>query len=359
MQKEKFLIYGSPGRYIQGKGMMKYIGDYVSFLGKRACILVDKSLPNNLLEKIREGLNKTNVEYSTHKFDGIVTVSRIDDFSRRIKNEGGCEVVIGVGGGKTLDAAKMVAHRLKARRIMVPTIASTDAPTSSLAVVDKEGGKTFAEFYKWNPDFVLVDTEIIVNAPVRFFLAGIGDAVSKKYEIQTAISAGMKNVFGGKQVFFISDLAHICYQTLLRFGLEARYSVERKEITEAVEQIITSTILLSGIAFENGGLLGAHDISAVLYEKRYGDGWLHGELVALGTLCQIILEKYPQKEFLTTYAFLKSLNLPCKLSDIGISADNQELINSIAHELTLRFHKAKFNVTQKAIFHTFQLLEKI
>lgn len=62
---------------------------------------------------------------------------------------------------------------------MIPTIASTDAPTSALSVIYTEAGE-FEEYliYPKNPDMVVMDTAIIAKAPVRLLVAGMGDALS-------------------------------------------------------------------------------------------------------------------------------------------------------------------------------------
>ncbi len=87
------------------------------------------------------------------------------------------EVVIGIGGGKTLDTAKITAFNIGARIVTVPTIASTDSPTSSIGVIYTADG-VYDRVVRCgrNPDVVLIDSAVIVQAPVRFLAAGIGDA---------------------------------------------------------------------------------------------------------------------------------------------------------------------------------------
>jgi glycerol dehydrogenase len=60
-------------------------------------------------------------------------------------SENGADAIVGIGGGKTIDAAKAVAHPAGLPLVVVPTIASTDAPTSSLSVVYDEDG-AFKEY---------------------------------------------------------------------------------------------------------------------------------------------------------------------------------------------------------------------
>jgi len=74
---------------------------------------------------------------------------------------------------------KIVADRLGIPVVVVPTIASTDAPCSACAVVyNEEGVVVRVEYQKRNPDLVLVDSEIIAQAPERFLVAGMGDALA-------------------------------------------------------------------------------------------------------------------------------------------------------------------------------------
>ena len=93
--------------------------------------------------------------------------------------KGKADVVIGVGGGTTLDTAKAVGHQAGIAWVTAPTVASTDAPTSALSVIDTDEG-VFEEyvFFPHNPDLVVVDTEVAANAPFRFLVSGMGDALA-------------------------------------------------------------------------------------------------------------------------------------------------------------------------------------
>ena len=69
--------------------------------------------------------------------------------------------MIGVGGGKVIDTAKAVGHEAGTRVAIVPTIASTDAPTSAVSVIyTPEGAFSRYLFVSRNPDLVLVDTQV-------------------------------------------------------------------------------------------------------------------------------------------------------------------------------------------------------
>jgi glycerol dehydrogenase len=103
--------------------------------------------------------------------------------------------VLGVGGGKTIDTAKILASRLGSRCVICAASSSTDAAPSHAAVLLDANGRIEAETLEKNPDLVIVDSRLIASAPVRLFTAGIGDAISKKYEMDTAVQLGERNAF--------------------------------------------------------------------------------------------------------------------------------------------------------------------
>ena len=97
---------------------------------------------------------------------------------REIVRENHLNVVVGVGGGSAIDTAKATAHYEKLPVVIVPTVVATDAPCTGLSVIynDDETFNSYL-FYPKNPEAVIVDSAIIANAPVRFLVAGMGDAL--------------------------------------------------------------------------------------------------------------------------------------------------------------------------------------
>ena len=86
-------------------------------------------------------------------------------------------------GGKAIDTAKIAADRAGLPAIIIPTIASTDAPCSGCAVIYSKVGVFDSVCYqKSNPAAVLVDVAVIAAAPTRFLVAGMGDALSTWFE---------------------------------------------------------------------------------------------------------------------------------------------------------------------------------
>ena len=209
----------------------------------------------------------------------------------------GCDVVVGMGGGKALDTAKAVAENLGLPCVIIPTVASNDAPCSGVAVLYNDAGVVIkAVLMRRNPDLVLVDTGIIANAPRRLFAAGLGDALSTWFEARACKNSGARTMARGNVSNTGLMMARLCYDLLMEKGRDALAAVERHEVTPALEDVVEATIYLSGLGFENGGLAAAHAVNDGFAQEPQAHGMYHGEKVAFGTLVQLVLEKAPQEE---------------------------------------------------------------
>ena len=245
--------------------------------------------------------------------------------------EAGSEVIVGIGGGKIHDTAKAVAYYMKKPVMIVPTIASTDAPCSALSVIYTDEG-VFEKylFLPASPNMVLVDTEIVSKAPERLFVAGMGDALATYFEARACRRSDALNCVGGKVTLTAMALAKLCYETLLDEGIDAMLAVREKVCTKAVEHVIEANTYLSGIGFESGGLAGAHAIHNGLTAVPETHDLYHGEKVAFGTLVQLVLENADQEEIQDVLAFCAEAGLPTTLEELGIKEIKEEQIMEVA-----------------------------
>ena len=138
-----------------------------------------------------------------------------------LAEENGCDLVIGLGGGKTIDSAKAIADLLKSPVVIAPTIASTDAPVSALSVIYTDEG-VFEKylFLPSSPDMVMVDTDIVCKAPVRLLISGMGDALATYFEARACKRSDASNCVGGKCTLAAMNLAQLCYDTLMENGVQ-------------------------------------------------------------------------------------------------------------------------------------------
>jgi glycerol dehydrogenase len=263
------------------------------------------------------------------------------------------DVVVGVGGGKTLDAAKAVGHRAGASWATVPTVASTDAPTSALSVIYTDDG-IFQEyvFFPHNPDLVLVDTELCANAPYRYLVSGMGDALATWVEARATAEARKPTMAGGAPTMAALALAKLCWDTLLSYGFSARHAAEQHVVTPALEKVVEANTLLSGVGFESGGLAAAHAVHNGLTALPQTHHYMHGEKVNFGTLTQFALEDRPTKEINEFVAFCMSVGLPTTLEELDLGQAGKDELMAVAKAATVpgeTIHNMPFPVTPQMV----------
>ncbi len=317
-------IFASPGRYIQGSGVIAELGDYLSEMGTKA-ILVSDDIVWGLIGTKVEAAVSGKVEFAREKFSGEASTNEINRLVD-VAKKSGTNLVVGIGGGKTLDTVKAVADELKSPVIIVPTIASTDAPCSALSVIYSDDG-VFEKyrFYAKNPDLVLVDTWICAQAPVRLFASGIADGLATYVEALAVQRSNSKTMVGGSATIAGMAIAEACEKTLLTYGISAYQAVEKKLVTPAVEAVVEAATLLSGLGFENGGLAAAHAIHNG-FTALNGDihHLTHGEKVAYGTLAHMILEQREDDEIAGYIEFYRSIKMPVTLAELHLEGVSRE-----------------------------------
>jgi glycerol dehydrogenase len=324
--------YGGPGKYIQRAGEMARLSEHLTRLGENAFVLVDSFVLDKMGAELRASLAQGGPAHVVDRFGGECCAEEIERVGAAAKGAG-ADIVVAVGGGKTADTAKAAACDIGARIAIVPTIASTDAPCSAIAVrYSANGVYQESMFLPRNPDIVVVDSAVIARAPVRFLVAGIGDALSTWFEARSNLDTRSPNLIGKGFPIPLAGvaIAKTCHDILLRDALAAKLAVERGALTQAVENIIEANTLLSGLGFENCGVSGAHGIHDGLTILDETHGFFHGEKVAFGTLCLLMLEGRPLAEIEATAKFCRSLGLPTTLADLHLGGASKADIGRVA-----------------------------
>ncbi|ELY2621647.1 glycerol dehydrogenase [Cronobacter malonaticus] len=323
-------IIQSPGKYIQGAGVLSRIGDYLKPLAERWLVVGDKFVLGFAEETLRQSFKQAKLSVEIAPFGGECSQNEIDRL-RKLADSARCTAVLGIGGGKTLDTAKALAHFMAVPVAIAPTIASTDAPCSALSVIYTDSG----EFDRYlmlphNPNIVIVDTQVVAGAPARLLASGIGDALATWFEARACSRSGATTMAGGKCTQAALALAELCYNTLLEQGEKAMLAAEQHVVTPALERIIEANTYLSGVGFESGGLAAAHAIHNGLTAIPDAHHYYHGEKVAFGTLTQLVLENAPSEEIETVAALCHSVGLPITLAQLDIKEDVQTKMRLVA-----------------------------
>lgn len=317
-----------PGRYIQAPGLIARLGEESKGLGGKALIVLDRFLAEILADTVRQGVQPLTAELLIH--GGECSEAEIAR-GGTAGQAAGVDLVIGIGGGKTLDTAKVVAYRLGGLPcVIVPTIAASDAPCSALAVVYREDHTVdYDYFLTRNPDLVLVDTQIVANAPARFLTAGIGDALATWYEAESSRRTDAPNCWGTHGASLAFEIARLCRDTIVEHGAAALAECDANTPGPAFEKVVEANILLSGAGFESGGVAGAHAIHNGLCELADVHGYLHGEKVAIGILGTLLVHGR-RAEYEQVRDYCASVRLPTRLADIGITDATEDKLRRVA-----------------------------
>ncbi len=338
----------SPGKFIIAEGVLNNINEYIQCFGKSAFILADPFIQEHLNTHTLSAMQQDNIAHFSEVFNGECTDTEIKRLVQLSQEKALPElVIVGVGGGKTMDTAKALAHQLSCPVIIVPTIASTDAPCTALSVIYKDDGEFDRYlFLPKNPDAVLVDTGILVKAPAKFFAAGVGDALATYFEARTCYAADGLNLINKRPSATGLGIAQLCFDTLLDNIHSAMLAVQEQVVTPAFEAVIEATVYMSGVGAEAGGLAAAHAVNNGMSALPYLHHVQHGEKVVFGLLTQLILEKTSDDEMALVIDIIEAAKLPMCLSDFGVEKWIDEDWMAVA-ELACAEGDTMGNMTQK------------
>jgi glycerol dehydrogenase len=228
--------------------------------------------------------------------------------------------IVGVGGGKALDTAKLAGDRANLPVLTIPTTAATCAAWTALSNVYSEAGAfSYDVALSHCPDLMVVDYDLIATAPQRTLVAGIGDAIAKWYE--ASVSSGSSD---RTMVIAAVQEARILRDILLQKSKEAIDNPGG----DVWREVVDATVCLAGVIGGVGGAqcrtVAAHAVHNGLTHLLQSHGTLHGEKVAYGILVQLRLEEFQGNQLATTarhqlLKFYDDIGLPKDLADLGLA----------------------------------------
>lgn len=309
----------APHKYVQGKGALKEFYKETKDLGKRFLFICSNSGYKYCKADIESGFEGKDAYLRFEIFGGISSNGEINTM-RKIVREDNIEVVVALGGGSAIDTAKAVAYFENKKVVIIPTVVATDAPCTGLSVIYNDDG-TFDKyiFYPTNPDAVIVDTQVIANAPTKFLVAGMGDALGTYFEARACNRVGAPSLENGGITYSAMALCKICYDILIENGAAAKDAVDNNLVTPAVEAVVEAATFLSGVGADNGGLAAAHSIYNGFTGLEECENTNHGDLVAFGTVVQLIIENAPKSEVEEVMRFMAEVGLPLTLDKVGLT----------------------------------------
>ena len=339
----------APARVIRGEkaladsaGLLKNMGDRPFVIGGDHSL----KLLTSQLEKIFKAQKLSGI-FSSYGRD--CSEGRIHELLNEVDNHR-TNLIIGIGGGKALDAAKLVAFKANLPIVTIPTSGATCAAWTALSNVYSEAGAfQYDVSLVTAPDLLILDYGLVRTAPKRTLVAGIGDALAKWYE--ASISSGQSQetlIIGAVQQ------ARILRDILLQKSEEAIADPN----SDAWKQVVDASVLMAGVIGGLGGAecrtVAAHAVHNGLTHLKPTRKSLHGEKVAYGILVQLRLEELLQQSQLAESSrqqliqFYQAIGLPCSLKDLGmgdIPLSDLEKATEIACASDSDLHHLPFEVT--------------
>ncbi len=342
-----FSLSVAPGKVIRGAGVLSTVAGEVANLGTRPLIIAGNQTLNLSQESLQSlcqspELHPLSVSYGADCCEASLKALR------KAAKEHKADLIIGIGGGKALDTAKLVAHQLTLPVVTIPTSGATCAAWTALSNVYSETGAFLYDVALSRcPDLLILDYNLVQTAPPITLIAGIGDAIAKWYE--ASVSSGHL-----QQTLIIAAVqqARILRDILLQKSAAALQSPGG----EVWQEVVDATVLLAGVI---GGLGGAQCRTVAAHAVHNGlthisgHGSIHGEKVAYGILVQLRLEEMIQGNQLAASArqqllkFYAEIGLPQKLADLGlgnITLGELQTAAEISLEPNSDIHRLPFNV---------------
>lgn len=331
----------APMKFYIAKGIFNDLPEYTQTLGKKPFIIADPFI----YERTTDELGSAYEESEIIEFGGENAPSEIEKNAKRAE-EADADYIIGIGGGKTMDNAKTVAYEVDKPIVVVPTLAASDAPATSLAVqYTEEGEFDKYVFFPNNPDIVIADLEILANAPAATFSAGMADAMATWIEGRKSFETDGENLTENNASYTGYQIAKSTYETIRKFGVQALNAVENNQPTAAVSNVVEASVWMSAVGAEAAGLTATHAIHNGLTILPEMEGQ-HGEIVAFSMIANLLLESASDEEIYDLANFLKEIKLPLTLEDMGVEEWDEEEMMKVAEAATAE-DDSMSNMTQK------------
>jgi glycerol-1-phosphate dehydrogenase [NAD(P)+] len=242
----------------------------------------------------------------------------------------GVDIILGFGGGRSIDAAKLIAREANLDWISVPTAASHDGIASDVASVSHDGYRYSEKCYV--PKAVIADLSIISKAPSQLERAGLGDIICKTSSLSEWRMAHEHNDEPFDEAVF----------TMLENSMEqllADYSLRN---LVAAEIDAGRAMCMVGSSRPCSGT--EHAISHAM-DRRAAN--LHGIQVAFATpLCVHYLERAGYTKYRTGHIqqLMQKHGIPTSLKDMGIDQDT--FLDDIHHGLKIMEQRNRYSVLQ-------------
>lgn len=304
-----------------GPGVYDDLPGLLSGYGNSALLLSGQKALAAGLPHLKKALAGSGISLQIKVFSGDPTRLAAKAMAQQASHLGvGC--VLGMGGGRALDYAKAVGHYAGMPVITLPTIPATCAAITALSVMyDTEDNNQDSSFLFLNqpPRYALLHTGILAASPWEYLLAGMGDSLSK--HVESHFKATDDQSLSYLDLMGLS-LGQMGFETILLHGeqglADAKHGLDSLAYRMVCQCCIISPGLVSLLVQErlNGAL--AHSLYYALHGVSGINQLLHGEVVAWGSLVQLVIDGKMEKA-VRLKEFMERLSMKTSLPEMGTS----------------------------------------
>ena len=338
----------APSQLLRGNGILSQLPKYLLRYGNKALVIAGETA-NQVTASY---LSNTDLEIIYADAIADCTDENLAMLDHLVQRESP-HAIIGIGGGKVLDTAKLIAHQCHLPIATVPTTGATCAAWTALSnVYDADGAFSYDVTLDRCPDMMIVDYDIIATAPKRTLVSGIGDAIAKWYESSVSSGSSEKTM-----VIAAVQEARILRDILFQKSAEAIANPNSQVWREVVDATVCLAGAIGGIGGASCRTVAAHAVHNGLTHLHQAHGILHGEKVAYGILVQLRLEEFQGNQLAASsrhqlLKFYQEIGLPTSLADLGLSKvtlAELEHIAAIACQPNSDIHRLPFNVSPSQV----------
>ncbi len=281
------LLQPGPGRYIHGDQVLLTIGAMMAGLGLQAVTIVSGRQSFAAAGGVvTASLTRAQVRWGMVTYGGECTDEEVERIEAGLLPK--TEAIVGMGGGKVLDLAKIVADRSFLPCVAVPTLISNCAATNPNTTVYHPDGRFCRQHLcAVPPRMTVVDDTLLRASPLRYFRSGLGDTLAKPYEAALAVTDDapwMSRLAYGLAVRGAQLIADRGADVVARFAAPGA--------VEGLPDFIDAVLLVGGMVGGIGGdaarTAAAHAVHNGLTEVAHAEtrDSTHGEKVAYGLVVQ-------------------------------------------------------------------------
>ena len=309
----------APACVLRGEGSLLQAGEAIARLGNRPLIVGGDRTLSVVQPPVQSLSDRYQLKAAQATYSPDCSEASLASLKTAVQGHQ-ADLIVGVGGGKALDTAKLLAHQCQLPVVTVPTSAATCAAWTALSnIYSDEGAFQYDVPLNRCPDLLVLDYDLIKTAPVRALVAGIGDAIAKWYEasVSSGSSPATLTIAAVQQARVLRDI-------LLQKSAAALQTPGGEDWREVVDATVLLAGVIGGLGGANCRTVAAHAVHNGLTHIPAAHEAFHGEKVAYGILVQLRLEEMVQGNQLAASArqqllkFYSEIGLPQTLEDLGL-----------------------------------------